>query len=233
MLAEAGAPHADGVSYVEAVRWRHGSRSREDLFRVSVVNMKAARPYTMRARAASAESTRSRVLEAAVQQLKGRLRSDIRLNDVASQAGVTVQTVLRLFGSKAELFRHALDEVLEEMRGDLEQAEPGNVTEAVRTWFDHYEQFGDVVIANLVEEHDPAVAPIVRIGRELHRERVETVLEPQLRQFSADERERVTDALVCMSDVYTWKLLRRDMQRPRPDAEATVELMINSVLGDS
>jgi hypothetical protein len=36
-----------------------------------------------------------------------------------------------------------------------------------------------------------------------------------------------------MSDVYTWKLLRRDMQRPWPDAEATVELMINSVLGDS
>jgi AcrR family transcriptional regulator len=195
--------------------------------------MKAARPYTMRARAASAESTRSRVLEAAVQQLKGRLRSDVRLGDVASQAGVTVQTVLRLFGSKTELFRRALDEVLDEMRDDLDQAEPGNVADAVRTWFDHYEQFGDVVIANLVEEHDPAVAPVVRIGRERHRERVRTVLEPQLSQFSAEERERLVDALVCMSDVYTWKLLRRDMRRPRREAEATVELMINSVLGDT
>ena len=184
----------------------------------------------MRARAASAESTRRRVLEAAVGQLKGRLRSDIRLNDVASQAGVTVQTVLRLFGSKAELFRHALDEVLEEMRGDLEQAEPGNVTEAVRTWFDHYEQFGDVVIANLVEEHDPAVAPVVRIGRELHRERVETVLEPQLRQFSADERERVTDALVCMSDVYTWKLLRRDRGHSRTVTERRMKNLVASIL---
>ncbi|MFG2794537.1 TetR/AcrR family transcriptional regulator [Streptomyces sp. NPDC048419] len=195
--------------------------------------MKSARPYTMRARAASAESTRSRVLEAAVQQLKGRLRSDIRLNDVASQADVTVQTVLRLFGSKAELFRRALDAVLQEMRDDLDQAEPGNVTDAVRTWFDHYEQFGDVVIANLADEHDPAVAPVVRIGRERHRERVETVLEPQLRRFAAGERERVVNALVCMSDVYTWKLLRRDMQRPRHEAEATLEMMINSVLGDS
>jgi AcrR family transcriptional regulator len=195
--------------------------------------MKAARPYTMRARAASAESTRSRVLQAAVQQLKGRLRSDVRLGDVASQAGVTVQTVLRLFGSKTELFRRALDEVLDEMRDDLDQAEPGNVADAVRTWFDHYEQFGDVVIANLAEEHDPAVAPVVRIGRERHRERVRTVLEPQLRRFPADERERLVDALVCMSDVYIWKLLRRDMQRPRREAEATVELMINSVLGDT
>src|SRR5262245_40582230 len=156
-------------------------------FHVSVVNMKSARPYTMRARAASAESTRSRVLEAAVRQLKGRLRSDIRLNDVAAQAGVTVQTVLRLFGSKAELFRSALDEVLQEMREDLDQAEPGNVPEAVRTWFDHYEQFGDVVIANLADEQDPAVAPVVRIGRERHRERVQTVLEPQLRRYSGAE----------------------------------------------
>ena len=187
----------------------------------------------MRARAASAESTRSRVLEAAVRQLKGRLRSDIRLNDVAAQAGVAVQTVLRLFGSKAEVFRSALDEVLQEMREDLDQAEPGNVPEAVRTWFDHYEQFGDVVIANLADEHDPAVAPVVRIGRERHRERVRTVLEPQLRRYSGDERERVVDALVCMSDVYTWKLLRRDMQRPRREAEATLTMMINSLLGDS
>lgn len=195
--------------------------------------MKSARPYHQRARAASAESTRNRVLEAAVGQLKERLRSDIRLNDVAAQAGVTVQTVLRLFGSKAELFRRALDAVLREMREDLDQAEPGDVADAVRTWFDHYEQFGDVVIANLTDEHDPAVAPVVRIGRERHRERVRTVLAPQLGRFPAADRERVVDALVCVSDVYTWKLLRRDMQRPRPEAETTMQLMIDSLLGES
>ncbi|MFI1093779.1 TetR/AcrR family transcriptional regulator [Streptomyces sp. NPDC020917] len=195
--------------------------------------MKSARPYTMRARAAGAEGTRSRILQAAVGQLKQRLRSDIRLNDVAAQAGVTVQTVLRVFGSKAELFRSALDEVLQEMRDGLGRTEPGDVAGAVRTWFDHYEQFGDVVIANLVEEHDPAVAPVVRIGRERHRERVRTVLAPQLDGFPAGDRERVVDALVCMTDVYTWKLLRRDMQRPRPDAESTMLLMIDSVLGGS
>lgn len=187
----------------------------------------------MSARAASAERTRSRVLEAAVQQLKGRLRSDIRLDDVAAQAGVTVQTVLRLYGSKAKLFSSALDEVLLEMRRGLAQAEPGNVAEAVRTWFDHYEEFGDVVVANLADEHDPAVAPVVRIGRERHRDRVRNVLEPQLRKVPADRRERVVDALVCACDVYTWKLLRRDMGRPRPEAEATMALMINSLLADA
>lgn len=192
--------------------------------------MKTPRAYNMSARAVSAKRTRSRVLEAAVQQLKGRLRSDIRLDDVAAQAGVTVQTVLRLYGSKAKLFSSALDEVLLEMRRGLARAEPGNVAEAVRTWFDHYEEFGDVVITNLADEHDPAVAPVVRIGRERHRDRVRNVLERQLRKVPADRRERVVDALVCACDVYTWKLLRRDMGRSRPEAEATMALMINSLL---
>lgn len=185
----------------------------------------------MRVRAERAERNRRAILAAAVTHLKGRLRSDIRLDDIAAQAGVTVQTVLRVFGSKSRLFQVAMDEVIAEMRRNFEQAEPGDVAEAVRTWFDHYEEFGDVVIANLADEHDPAVAPVVRIGREKHRERVETALAPQLARFDGARRDQVIDALVCICDVYTWKLLRRDMRRPREEAEATMHMMISSVLG--
>lgn len=199
---------------------------------INVINMKVGRPYTMRARAVSAEQTQAGVLAAAVDLLKGRLRADVRLEDVAARAGVTVQTVLRLYGSKADLFKLALDEVLGEMRRDLGRAEPGDVEAAVRTWFDHYEEFGDVVVANLTDERDPAVAPIVRIGRERHRDRVEDVLGPLLVRFAAAERQRLVDALVCVCDVYTWKLLRRDMQRSRAEAEATMTLMIGSILGE-
>lgn len=201
----------------------------DDNFELTVINVK--RSYTMRARAASAERTRGQILAAAVALLKIRLRTDIRLEDVAADADVTVQTVLRVFGSKAELFKLAFDEVLHEMERDLGRAEVGDVPAAVRTWFDHYEEYGDVVIASLAEERDPAVAPIVRVGRTRHRERVETVLAPQLQRFAAAERKRVVDALVCVCDVYTWKLLRRDMRRSRANAERTVNLMIDSILG--
>jgi AcrR family transcriptional regulator len=193
--------------------------------------MKTSRQYTMRARAASAEETRRRVLAAAGDLLRRRLRSDIRLDDVAAGAGVTVPTVLRIFGSKDQLFQLAFDELVAEMGRQLRSAAPGDVDAAVRTWFDHYETFGDAVVNSLAEEHDPAVAPIVRIGRARHRERVESVLAPQLERFADDERARVVDALVCASDVYTWKLLRRDNHRPRPAAEATMKLMIDSILG--
>jgi hypothetical protein len=37
--------------------------------------------------------------------------------------------------------------------------------------------------------------------------------------------------LVCASDVYTWKLLRLDMRRPRAAAEATMRRTIESLLG--
>lgn len=184
----------------------------------------------MRARAASAEQTRQRILDAAVALLCRRLRSDIRLKDVATGAGVTEPTVLRVFGSKEQLFGAALDALIEQMREQLGAAEPGDVAAAVRTWFDHYETFGDAVVNSLAEEHDPAVGPIVRIGRERHRERVESVLAPQLERLGGRERTRVVDALVCASDVYTWKLLRRDMARSRPDAEDSMKLMIDAIL---
>jgi hypothetical protein len=39
------------------------------------------------------------------------------------------------------------------------------------------------------------------------------------------------DCLICACDVYTWKLLRRDMGRSRSDAEARVRQMVSGILG--
>jgi AcrR family transcriptional regulator len=194
--------------------------------------MNEVRSYRMRVRAEAAEDTRRRVFDAAAGLLRQRLRVDIRLEDVASGAGVSVQTVLRVAGSKAELFRVAFEQILSEITGQLSDAEPGDVDAAVRTWFDHYEHFGDVVIRSLAEEADPTVVgPILEVGRAKHRGRVEQLFGPLLAARPAQERAQVIDALVCASDVYTWKLLRRDFGRPRADAEATMRLMIESIVG--
>ena len=63
----------------------------------------------MRARAESAAATRARILEAATAAMRRQFRPEVRLDAVAAEAGVTVQTVLRIFGSKRQL----LDEVTE------------------------------------------------------------------------------------------------------------------------
>ncbi|QWF83899.1 TetR/AcrR family transcriptional regulator [Amycolatopsis sp. CA-230715] len=192
--------------------------------------MKSGRTYTQRARAESAEATRRRILLAAVGLLRARLRTDIRLADVAAEAKVSVQTVLRAFGSRDELLEVALTELLAEFGHALDQAEPGDVDGSVTAWFDHYEQVGEIVTRNLADESAPAVARIAAIGRERHRARVLRQLAPQLREVPPSRRARVEDALVCACDVYTWKLLRRDMGRPRPEAEATMALMITGIV---
>ncbi|WP_163058877.1 TetR/AcrR family transcriptional regulator [Actinomadura bangladeshensis] len=188
------------------------------------------RAYTQRARARSAEATRRRVLEAAVTLLSSRLRSDVRLEDVAAEAAVSVPTVLRAYGTRARLIELALEKVLEGMGAELRRPEPGDVAGSVTAWFDHYETFGDVVVRNLADESDPAVAPIVQIGRTRHRRHVESQLAPRLAGVPEERRAMVVDALVCACDVYTWKLLRRDMGRPRDEAEATMTMMIEALL---
>ncbi|GAA4199044.1 hypothetical protein GCM10022220_01170 [Actinocatenispora rupis] len=186
----------------------------------------------MGARAEAAADTRRRVVDAAADLLRRRLRVDIRLEDVAAAAGVSVQTVLRVAGSKSELFRVAFEQLLSEIAAQLDGAAPGDVHAAVRTWFDHYEQIGDVVIRGLADETGPAVVfPILEVGRARHRQRVEYLLGPLLAGRSPKKRAVALDALVCASDVYTWKLLRRDFGRSRAEAEATMRLMIESVVG--
>lgn len=203
----------------------------ESRFGVSHVNMKVRRQYTMRARADAAAATRERIVHSAVQLLHERLTSDIRLDDVARRAEVSVQTLLRVFRSRSELFAVAFDEALHVIAAELDWVEPGDVAASVSAWLDHYERIGDVVIRSLAEESDPAVEPIVRTGRTKHRERVERQFGPQLVERSPHERVELVDALMCTCDVYTWKLLRRDVGRSRPEAEAIVRRMVTALLG--
>ena len=60
-----------------------------------------SREYRMSARAELAELTGERIVDAMLGRLRGTPYERIRLDDVAADAGVTVQTVIRRFGGKA------------------------------------------------------------------------------------------------------------------------------------
>jgi len=182
----------------------------------------------MRARAAAAEATRHRVLAAAVALLKTRFRSEIRLEDVAAGARVTVQTVLNVCGSRSRLLDEALADLLRELRAQRLRAAPGDVAGAIAALVDHYEEFGDLVIRNLAEQADPR---LIETGRAGHRQWVQRQFAPQMAAVAPQRRRSLTDALVCVCDVYTWKLLRRDIGRSRPESEATMRSMVEAILG--
>ena len=65
------------------------------------------RSYRMTARADAAAATGERLLAAAWEHFSSRPYEEVRLQDVASDAGVTVQTLYQRFGSKDDLLTEA------------------------------------------------------------------------------------------------------------------------------
>jgi AcrR family transcriptional regulator len=189
--------------------------------------MKMARPYNMKARATSTEATRRRVLDAAVSLLKSQFRSEIRLEDVAVSARVTVQTIINVFGGRAALLDQALKELLRDLRSQRLRPNPGDVESAIATLVEHYEQFGDLVIRNLAEN---ANRELIETGRVGHRQWVQRQFAPQLAKLDAKDRRLLIDQLVCACDVYVWKLLRRDMGRSRPESESTIYATVKAIV---
>jgi AcrR family transcriptional regulator len=192
--------------------------------------MNTSRPYTMRARAESAAATRERILEAATAAMRTRFRPDVRLADIAAAAGVSVQTVLRTFGSRAALLDAVAEVAVADVAGEFTDVTPGDVAGIVHAYFEHYEKAGDLVVRNITDESDPEVHEFVERGRAAHRSGIETMFAAHLRHLPPAARRRRVDALVCCLDVYVWKLLRRDLGRSRRDVERTVETMIRSIL---
>jgi AcrR family transcriptional regulator len=185
------------------------------------------RPYNMVARAEATAATGERILDAAVELFWELPRDEIRLDEVARRAGVTVQTVIRRFGGADGVFAAATEREAERVRRQRAEAPVGDTAAAVRVLLDHYEGMGDRVLKLLAdEERVPGLRELVEGGRVLHRQWCAEVFAPALEGRAGVERERRLAQLVAVCDVYTWKLLRRDARLSRRQTElALVELL--------
>lgn len=187
--------------------------------------MKTTRSYTMGARAEAVVETRRRIVEAFFDLGRERMFPDISLDDVAAAAGVSVQTVLRQFKSRAGLTEatmdHAIATVTEERHAPV-----GDVDAAVAVIVDHYEDRGQTALLMLAQESsDPQVAELTRRGRAMHRAWVSDVFAP-----FANPRDPLIDLLVVATDVYTWKLLRIDSRHSRARTEQLIHRMVTSII---
>ena len=182
----------------------------------------------MATRARQAEATRQRILEAA-RDLFDTKSSGFTLDNVVAAAGTSIQTVLRAFGSKESLILTAIGTFHDRFRS-FEQA--ASLEQAVAQLFDDYEEIGNRVVRILAEENQVAgFAEVARTVREHHRQWAETVFEAQLRRHPARARESVVTALLAATDVYVWKVLRRDLCLDRPTAEAATLRLVRGALG--
>lgn len=190
------------------------------------------RPYRMVARATAAAATGQRILDATVDIFWEVPATAVSLEEVARRSGVSVQTVLRRYGSREALLAAALRRETAKVRSQRDKAEPGNVRQAVSILLDHYEEFGTRVLRTLAEEERlPALKPIVDGGRVVHRGWCERVFAPSLEHIDdRNTRHRRLAQLVAVCDVYTWKLLRLDQRLDRSATELALVELINSLL---
>lgn len=188
------------------------------------------RPYRMTARAETARVTGERILDATDELFWAGPLDRMSLEDVASRAGVTVQTVIRRFGSKDALIAAAAARGAERIRGQRDQAPIGDIAAAVANLLDHYEAEGDLALRLLAEEKTvPGMREITEAGRLLHRRWVKRTFAPQLARYRGAKRARRMAQLVAVTDVYTWKLLRRDGGLSRAQTEHALRELINGL----
>jgi len=193
--------------------------------------MKSARSYTMTSRADAVASTKERIATAALELLMDRRFDDVTLTDIAAAAGVSHQTVLNHFESKEGVAFAAADLVVASTNEARSGVAPGDTVGAMRRLVADYEQIGDANTRWAMDvEHLGSLAPLIEQARHSHRAWLEAAFEPYL-PADGKARRRVVNALHAATDVYTWKLLRRDLGITRAETERTMVHLVDGALG--
>jgi AcrR family transcriptional regulator len=190
-----------------------------------------SRRYRLGRRAVSATANGESIL-AAARRLFGEARYDqVSLDDVASQAGVTERTVVRRFGSKEQLFRAVGAERAASIRRARDEVPPGDITKAVRLLVGTYEDWGDEVLHLLSQERGlGGVNNTVEAGRRYHAAWVERAFSPLLGELPPAVRRRRIGELVAVTDIYCWKVLRRDVGLSRAEVETSLRDLIGDIV---
>jgi AcrR family transcriptional regulator len=181
----------------------------------------------MTTRAAAAEATRERILEVALDAFSNHWYDEVTIRRVARDAGVALQTVRNHFASKEELFRTVVERLDETIRSVRFAVEPGDVDAAIATLVDDYDRFGDANLRMLaVEPRVPVVKPLMDRGRAGHQAWVERIFAAALTGRRGKARELRVAELVVATDVYAWKLLRRDRGLDRDQTIAAMRELV-------
>lgn len=183
------------------------------------------RAYNNSARLAKAEELRLKMMTCAINLYRERGYDSFTLDDVASCAGTTVQTVLRKFGSKTTLIVEALRVSSIAHHGEtlLGEATTDDLPKLVSELYDFYDRIGDAVLRNLADAFRlPELQEANEQGREGHRNWVAKTFANELAAESDPEREALFNAIMAATDIYLWQVLRRDQQLEPATADAAI-----------
>lgn len=190
------------------------------------------RRYEMRGRAAAAEGTQARILDAAARLFGERFPPEVTLREIASSAGVALQTVVNHFGSKEGLIAAVMEGAGQDgaFAGHRVNTPPDDIPRAVALLMRDYEGTGDAAIRALaLEGQVSGMGALLAQGRAFHRAWVERAFPAALAGLRGAARERRLVQLVAVTDVYVWKLLRRDLGLGERQTAAAITEMVEAL----
>ena len=193
-------------------------------------NPSPTRAYRQTARAEATAAREAQILACFRELLAARWFDEFTLQDVASGAGVTQQTVIRKFGGKEGLLA-ALVEQIGSVMIERRDVAAGAIDTALDVLIDSYEADGPLVMRLLTQEQRfPMLSQFLNIGRREHRKWVACVFAPWLDCLSGAEHTLALDALVAACDLYLWQLLRRDLGYSRARTLTVMRRLVTGIL---
>jgi AcrR family transcriptional regulator len=166
----------------------------------------SARPYRSELRAEQVEETRERILDAALRVIATGVAS-VSIPAVAREAGVSVPTVYRHFGTKADLLRELYPHAAR--RGGLDGIpDPrtvGDVREAVRAIFERLDALDDLARAAMASPGADEVRAATMASRYQRIRRLGDSIEPRLSKADQDRITRLLVILTSSSSLRTWR----------------------------
>jgi AcrR family transcriptional regulator len=191
------------------------------------------RTYTMAARADGMVATRERIVQAMLRLAIEQAYEDITLAAIAHAAGVSHQTVLNHFESKERVGAAAAEVLSRETEAVRNEAKAGDHAGAIGILVSEYERFGDAAARwAATSERLGSLAPLLDGARLKHQLWLERIFASRLPKMPGSRR-RAIHALHAATDVYTWKLLRRDLRLSRPETERIMLDLVNGILARS
>ena len=194
-----------------------------------------AREYRMSLRADATQLTGERIVDAMLERLRVTPYEHIRLDDIAADAGVTPQTVIRRFGGKAGLMNATVERELGRIAAARDAAAHASVYDTVRALVDHYETYGALILKTYSEAPlVPGLPEIAARGRAYHvawcRRAFAARLDPRL---DAETNARRLAQVVALCDATTWRILRVDGTLGPDETEVALLELLEPLLAET
>lgn len=192
------------------------------------------RTYTLTNRARQAAENDRNILEAAAALWREIPIHEISLERIAEKSGVTVRTILRKFGNKEELFRACIKNDAASIMKARDQTPAGDMSCILNDLLAEYEASGDAVIRTLSAEQEVSIArEILASGRAYHRAWCTRVFKGFLPNPKTKNYTTRLMSFVAATDVYLWKLLRKDLNHSEKQTRAVMQELLEGLISNN